>query len=404
MWFYSRYEIQVQLTGLSQLEGSAAEKCLGPEAHQILLHSVLQLITLDRVGIAFSSVLNKLFCYSRSHSSQGPRSLWLKIGRLAFHKSLVLFTFRGREDPGCLQQYKTRPETTVAWIHIMGDPYSVVAGAAGIVSLGLTVCSGLLEYYGSWKDSPSDIVTMCESLEALTKTFQLLDEKVRHPLLDRASVDRVTESIISCAAGVQKLKSKLDKICDVKAGMSAHLQRAQYPFRQKTLMSLHQTVSDLRSNLGLAASTLQLDISVTSFHRLNELDTKVKNLIDTSGISSTKVLDGISELRLAQKEERLRSISAEEREAIHWLSPLDFASKHADAVSRRQQGTGRWLLESSEFRSWIQTPGKVLWCPGIRKYFLHLSLSFSYIKCKVRIDWFLGHLKSLELDFQRKSG
>ncbi|ERF68520.1 hypothetical protein EPUS_05659 [Endocarpon pusillum Z07020] len=247
----------------------------------------------------------------------------------------------------------------------MGDPFSIVAGAAGIVSLGLTVCSGLLEYYGSWQDSASDVVTMCESLEALTKTFQLLDEKVRHPLLDRASVDRVTESIISCAAGVQKLKSKLDKIRDVKPGMSAHLQRAQYPFRQKTLMALHQTISDLRSNLGLAASTLQLDISVTSFHRLNELDTKVKNLIDTSGISSTKVLDGISELRLAQKEEKLKSISEEEREAIHWLSPLDFASKHADAVSRRQQGTGRWLLESSEFRSWIQTPGKVLWCPGI---------------------------------------
>ncbi|KAF7505418.1 hypothetical protein GJ744_000964 [Endocarpon pusillum] len=247
----------------------------------------------------------------------------------------------------------------------MGDPYSIVAGAAGIVSLGLTVCSGLLEYYGSWRDSPSDVVTMCESLEALTKTFQLLDEKVRHPLLDRASVDRVTESIISCAAGVQKLKSKLDKIRHVKPGMSAHLQRAQYPFRQKTLTTMHQTISDLRSNLGLAASTLQLDLSVTSFHRLNELDTKVKNLMDTSGVSSTKVLDGISELRLAQKEERLRSISAEEREAIDWLSPLDFASKHADAVSRRQQGTGRWLLENSGFRSWIQTPGKVLWCPGI---------------------------------------
>ena len=101
----------------------------------------------------------------------------------------------------------------------MSDPLSIAASAAGLVSLGLTVCSGLLEYYSAWKDQHSDISTMCESLEALSKTFEVLDEKVRHPLLDRKSVDRVTESIISCAAGVQGLRSKLDKIRGAKAGI-----------------------------------------------------------------------------------------------------------------------------------------------------------------------------------------
>ena len=100
----------------------------------------------------------------------------------------------------------------------MSDPLSIAASAAGLVSLGLTVCSGLVEYYSALKDRHSDISTMCESLEALGKTFLLLEEKVRHPLLDRRSVDRVTESIISCAAGVQGLQSKLDKIRNSKSG------------------------------------------------------------------------------------------------------------------------------------------------------------------------------------------
>ena len=102
----------------------------------------------------------------------------------------------------------------------MGDPLSIAASAAGIVSLGLQVCSGLLDYYQTWKNQSSDVSQMCQSLTALTKTFELLDGKVRNPLLDSESVNLVTESIVSCAAGVQRLQSKLDKIRKVKPGIS----------------------------------------------------------------------------------------------------------------------------------------------------------------------------------------
>ena len=35
----------------------------------------------------------------------------------------------------------------------MADPLSISASVAGLVSLGLTVCSGILQYYGAWKGS-----------------------------------------------------------------------------------------------------------------------------------------------------------------------------------------------------------------------------------------------------------
>ena len=107
----------------------------------------------------------------------------------------------------------------------MTDPLSITASAAGLVSLGLTVCSGLLEYYNAWKDQPSDISTMCQSLEALSQILKVLDQKVRHPLLDRESVDRVTESIVSCAAGIQVLDSKLKRFRETKPGMCTLLLR-----------------------------------------------------------------------------------------------------------------------------------------------------------------------------------
>jgi hypothetical protein len=101
----------------------------------------------------------------------------------------------------------------------MGEPLSVAASAVGIVTLGLTVCSALIDYYSAWKDQPSDVAAMCESLGGLRMMFEQLNESVRHPLLDRKIVDRVTNSIIDCAGGVQRLQSKLDKIRNVKRGM-----------------------------------------------------------------------------------------------------------------------------------------------------------------------------------------
>ena len=69
-----------------------------------------------------------------------------------------------------------------------------------------------------------------------------------------------------------------------------------------------------------------------------------------------------------QEIERSRALNAEERHLIDWLSPLDVTSKHFYARGRAQEGTGQWLLESVEFKTWLEIGGKVLWCPGMREY------------------------------------
>ncbi|KAK0438148.1 ankyrin repeat-containing domain protein [Desarmillaria tabescens] len=51
---------------------------------------------------------------------------------------------------------------------------------------------------------------------------------------------------------------------------------------------------------------------------------------------------------------------------ITWLTDLNFKSVQADKLSQRVGDTGRWFLESEQFRSWVD--GSVrssrLWCPG----------------------------------------
>jgi Cdc6-like AAA superfamily ATPase len=50
---------------------------------------------------------------------------------------------------------------------------------------------------------------------------------------------------------------------------------------------------------------------------------------------------------------------------IDWLTPINYAAQQTDFISRRQEGTGQWLLLSNEFRQWLSNPKKTLFCPGI---------------------------------------
>ena len=51
-----------------------------------------------------------------------------------------------------------------------------------------------------------------------------------------------------------------------------------------------------------------------------------------------------------------------------WLSPLNFLTTQVDVHSKRQEGTGQWLLESQVFKDWLCGTQETLWCPGIREF------------------------------------
>jgi hypothetical protein len=50
---------------------------------------------------------------------------------------------------------------------------------------------------------------------------------------------------------------------------------------------------------------------------------------------------------------------------MKWLSPTDFPAQQHDIITRRQEGTGQWFLDSPEFKRWLQGSDKTLFCPGI---------------------------------------
>jgi hypothetical protein len=67
---------------------------------------------------------------------------------------------------------------------------------------------------------------------------------------------------------------------------------------------------------------------------------------------------GIDGLKQAQNDQQQQTI-------LDWLTPVNYASQQNDFISRRQEGTGQWLLESEEFQIWLNTNKQTLFSPGI---------------------------------------
>jgi len=50
---------------------------------------------------------------------------------------------------------------------------------------------------------------------------------------------------------------------------------------------------------------------------------------------------------------------------MQWLSPTDFPAQQHDIISRREEGTGQWFLDTPKFKRWLLGYKKTLFCPGI---------------------------------------
>lgn len=55
----------------------------------------------------------------------------------------------------------------------------------------------------------------------------------------------------------------------------------------------------------------------------------------------------------------------EDLEILNWITPIDYGPQQSDYFKRRQPGTGQWLLESEEYRTWLSASKQTLFCPGI---------------------------------------
>jgi Cdc6-like AAA superfamily ATPase len=61
----------------------------------------------------------------------------------------------------------------------------------------------------------------------------------------------------------------------------------------------------------------------------------------------------------------MRERHEEHQIILDWITAIDYAPQQHDFITRRQEETGQWLLDSAEFQAWLETDKQTLFCPGI---------------------------------------
>lgn len=88
----------------------------------------------------------------------------------------------------------------------------VASGVAGIISLGISVCNGLLGYYGSCKNARADSARLYSSMERLVAIFRELERTIQKPIFKHTGFADAANHITACRQGVDTLQSELERI------------------------------------------------------------------------------------------------------------------------------------------------------------------------------------------------
>src|ERR1700760_960287 len=95
----------------------------------------------------------------------------------------------------------------------MAEALGVAGGIVGIVSLGIQITQGLLQYYTSWKNQDREILSIYASLKNLSKSLEALLTTIQPPATLSASIQAlVEEHITRLKDAIKELQEELNMV------------------------------------------------------------------------------------------------------------------------------------------------------------------------------------------------
>ena len=136
--------------------------------------------------------------------------------------------------------------------------------AIGAVSLGITVCDGIIRYCRDWNRQHDNVRTLEESTNglksALLEAQQLMQQ---HPTLDPANFTTLNDSVRACNDQISQVQKISDKYAEQQASgkrekLKVAVQRLKFPFEAKVLDELREVIDTFRANVDLALGLLNV--------------------------------------------------------------------------------------------------------------------------------------------------
>lgn len=255
----------------------------------------------------------------------------------------------------------------------MEGALAIVGGIGVVVQLSQIV----IRLGRDWKDAPQSAKSLVAELEALrsvldhTSTNLMLNPDfidafegrdstlLRHFSKGQAPDSTIRQSLDMCRCELEKLVAVLRKRA---AGHKFGFDRLKSAFLAR---DLRDAVSQLARQCEAMNSLVALDTASLAAVTYTEVKSSRKEQ-EQHHIAQLQASSDIQQT-VSEVNTRLQAQSTNQdvQDALIWLSPTDYATRHSDLASRRQDGTGEWLLNSSRFQTWLSGSGQTLYCPGM---------------------------------------
>ncbi|KAF8461536.1 hypothetical protein BDZ91DRAFT_683925, partial [Kalaharituber pfeilii] len=252
-------------------------------------------------------------------------------------------------------------------------PFTLATGITGFLAIALDVGKILSDYISQYSSVPTDAQTLLEEITALSDVLKqlvkFLEEKdVKQDFHETSVLCRVIDL---CKDKITSLRSILVKL--KKSG--GFPDRLRWPFRKQECM-------DLALTLHHCAQTLQFSLTIANCELLSKTSKEViaklsdqRQWMDNLTLSLSNVPGYTAEIRatllsllfkidnMATHVQEIKdtvqslhqNMDAENMEKLlTWLSPLEPHKRHQAVQASRVKDTGNWLLQSEQFRLWIE--------------------------------------------------
>ena len=230
----------------------------------------------------------------------------------------------------------------------MADPFGIV----GVIGLAIQITQVVVQFGMDWKDAPDNVKTFMVELGTLktvlseTNTNILLNPDFEAAFPNRPSLllsqlgpnaPSTTDTKRMLEICKKELESVLKELKKRGQGHRLGWERLKGAFLAK---DTRESVETLCRQCQTLNNMLSIDAAVL-------------------GATTYK------EVRDSKREQQEWRAKQDYQAILNWLTPIDYAPQQSDFVGRRQEGTGKWFLDSAEFHAWVDTNKQTLFCPGI---------------------------------------
>jgi hypothetical protein len=259
----------------------------------------------------------------------------------------------------------------------MADPLGTTASIIAIIQLSSVV----VEYINGVRGATKERKRLRDGVRACEFILQQLKDDA-----DDTEEGKAWSETIKALEGADAPLGRLCVALNIvkeklkpKTGLEKALMSLKWPFSEKEVEKIISSIEREKTLLQLAltndcryvylcseaAGSIEFTSNSLAISRLTwyrKLIYEIRMCSDENKTHLTELIRaikiGVDGLHQAQDDQQRQTV-------LDWLTPINYASQQNDFITRRQEGTGQWLLNSEEFQTWLNIDKQTLFCPGI---------------------------------------